>query len=164
MSEEMTTEQYQNRIAELEQQLEQAKKENNFEELKNKYEKIIEEKNQEIAKQKQELENKTSEIDDTVQDLNNEVEARLKESEAYKELQTKLAEMEKERAEATVDAYIQKGILLPKQRESAIKICLNDNETFLNLYRDAKPIVETEKKRKSIPTGTAERIANYFKN
>lgn len=164
MTEEMTTEQYQEKIAELEKQLEQAKKENNFDELKNKYEKIIEEKNNEIAKQKQELENKTSEIDDTVQDLNNEVEARLKESEAYKELQTKLAEMEKERAEATVDAYIQKGILLPKQRESAIKICLNDNETFLNLYRDAKPIVETEKKRKSIPTGTAERIANYFKN
>lgn len=164
MTEEMTTEQYQNRIAELEQQLETAKKDNNFEDIKNRYETIIEEKNNEIAKQKQELENKTSEIDDTVQDLNNEVEARLKESEAYKELQTKLAEMEKERAEATVDAYIQKGILLPKQRESAIKICLNDNETFLNLYRDAKPIVETEKKRKSIPTGTAERIANYFKN
>jgi hypothetical protein len=79
-------------------------------------------------------------------------------------MQTKLAEMEKERAEATVDAYIQKGIILPKQRESAVKICLNDNETFLNLYRDAKPIVETQNKRKSVPSGTAERIANYFKN
>ena len=164
MTEELTKEQYQEKIAELEQQLETAQKENNFDELKNKYEKIIEEKNQEIEKQKQELKNKTTKIDKTVQDLNDEVEARLKETEAYKEMQTKLAEMEKERAEATVDAYIQKGIILPKQRESAVKICLNDNETFLNLYRDAKPIVETEKRRKSIPVGTAERIANYLKN
>lgn len=156
-------EEYQKRIAELEQELETAKTDNNLDDIKTKYETIIEEKDTEILKQKKELEKKTSQIDDTVNDLNNEVEARLKESEAYKDLQTKLAEMEKERAEATVDAYIQKGILLPKQRESAIKICLNDNETFLDLYRDAKPIVETEQKRKSIPTGTAERIANYLK-
>ena len=161
--EELTKEQYQEKIAELEQQLETAQKENNFDEIKNRYETIIEEKNQEIEKQKQELKNKTTKIDKTVQDLNDEVEARLKESEACKELQTNLAEMERERAEATVDAYIQKGIILPKQRESAINICLKDNENFLNLYRDAKPIVETEKKRKSVPTGTAERIANYLK-
>lgn len=164
MSEELTKEQYQEKIAELEKQLETAQKENNFDELKNKYEKIIEEKNQEIKNQKEELKKKTTQIDETVEDLNNEVESRLKETEAYKEMQTKLAELEKERAEATVDAYIQKGIILPKQRESAINICLKDNENFLNLYRDAKPIVETEKKRKSVPTGTAERIANYLKN
>jgi hypothetical protein len=69
-----------------------------------------------------------------------------------------------ERAEATVDAYVQKGIILPAQREAAKKLCLTDNDTFLDLYRDAKPIVETDQKRKSVPTGTAERIANYFKN
>lgn len=164
MSEEITIEEYQKRIAELEQQLESAKKDNNSEDIKNRYETIIEEKNEEILKQKEELEKQSSTIDKTVNDLHNEVEARLKETEAYKDLQTKIAEMEKERAEATVDAYIQKGILLPKQRKSAIKICLNDNETFLDLYSDAKPIVETQTKRKSIPTGTAERIANYFKN
>lgn len=163
MTKEMTNEQYQEKIAELEAELETAKKDNNLDDIKKQYETIIEEKDQEIAKQKLELEKKSSQIDDTVQDLNNEVEARLKESEAYKNLQTKLAEMEKERAEATVDAYIQKGIILPKQRESAIKICLNDNETFLDLYRDAKPIVETENKRNSVPTGTAERITNYLK-
>lgn len=164
MSEEITKEEYEAKIADLEAQLETAQKESNFDELKTKYEKIIEEKNQEIQSQKEELEKQSNNLNETVNNLNNEVEARLKETEAYKELQTTVAQLEKERAEATVDAYIQKGILLPVQKESAVKLCLNDNETFLNLYRDAKPIVETQQKRKSIPTGTAERIANYFKN
>ena len=60
MTDEMTTEQYQEKIAELEKQLEQAKKENNFDELKNKYEKIIEEKNQEIKNRRTQKENNTN--------------------------------------------------------------------------------------------------------
>ena len=161
----MEPEEYEAKIAELEEKLQKAneqKNEDSFEELKTKYENIISEKDEKISELENTVKNSQKKIDDTVAGLNNEVKEKLEQTEAYKELQQKLAQLEKERAEATVDAYIQKGILLPKQKESAVKICLKDNEEFLNLYRDAKPIVETENKRKSIPTGTAERIANYL--
>lgn len=157
---------YKNKITELENQLEEATKNNDetFDEIKNKYEELIKEKDDKITELEQTVENNQNKIDETVTNLNNEVQAKLEQTEAYKELQATVAQLEKERAEATVDAYIQKGVLLPIQKESAVKLCLNDNETFLNLYRDAKPIVDTQKTRKSVPSGTAERIANYFKN
>ena len=152
-------------IASLQKELEEAKtQDTSFDEIKQKYEELIKEKDNKITELKQTVENNRTQIDETVTNLNNEVQAKLEQTEAYKELQATVAQLEKERAEATVDAYIQKGILLPTQKDSAVKLCLNDNETFLNLYRDAKPIVDTHKERKSIPTGTAERIANYFKN
>ena len=152
-------------IASLQKELEEAQtQDTSFDEINQKYEELIKEKDNKITELKQTVENNRTQIDETVTNLNNEVQAKLEQTEAYKELQATVAQLEKERAEATVDAYIQKGILLPTQKDSAVKLCLNDNETFLNLYRDAKPIVDTHKERKSIPTGTAERIANYFKN
>jgi predicted RNase H-like nuclease (RuvC/YqgF family) len=157
-------EEYQNRIRELEKQLEEATKDNSLDEIKQQYQKLIEDKDKEIKELQATVENNNEKIDQTVNDLNQEVKEKLEQTEAYKELQATVAQLEKERAEATVDAYIQKGILIPAQKDSAVKLCLNDNETFLNLYRDAKPIVDTTNTRKSIPTGTAERIANYFKN
>ena len=157
-------EKYQNRIRELEKQLEEATKDNSLDEIKQQYQKLIEDKDNEIKELQATVENNNEKIDQTVNDLNQEVKEKLEQTEAYKELQATVAQLEKERAEATVDAYIQKGILIPAQKDSAVKLCLNDNETFLNLYRDAKPIVDTTNTRKSIPTGTAERIANYFKN
>lgn len=162
MSEEI--EEYQNRIAELEKQLAEAQNDNSLDEIKQQYQKLIEEKDTEIQELKATVENNNEKIESTVNDLNQEVKEKLEQTEAYKELQATVAQLEKERAEATVDAYIQKGVLIPAQKPSAVKLCLNDNETFLNLYRDAKPIVDTTNTRKSIPTGTAERIANYFKN
>lgn len=162
MSEEI--EEYQNRIAELEKQLAEAQNDNSLDEIKQQYQKLIEEKDTEIQELKATVENNNEKIESTVNDLNQEVKEKLEQTEAYKELQATVAQLEKERAEATVDAYIQKGVLIPAQKDSAVKLCLNDNETFLNLYRDAKPIVDTTNTRKSIPTGTAERIANYFKN
>lgn len=157
-------EEYQNRIRELEKQLEEATKDNSLDEIKQQYQKLIEDKDKEIKELQATVENNNEKIDQTVNDLNQEVKEKLEQTEAYKELQATVAQLEKERAEATVDAYIQKGVLIPAQKDSAVKLCLNDNETFLNLYRDAKPIVDTTNTRKSIPTGTAERIANYFKN
>ena len=154
---------YKDKIAELEKQLEESKNQN-FDEIKQKYETIIKEKDTKITELEETVENNQNQINETVSNLNNEVQAKLEQTEAYKELQATVQQLEKERAEATVETYIQKGILLPTQKDSAVKLCLNDNETFLNLYRDAKPIVDTTKERKSIPTGTAERIANYLKN
>ena len=153
----------QNKIAELEKQLEESKNQN-FDDIKQKYETIIKEKDTKINELEETVENNQNQINETVSNLNNEVQAKLEQTEAYKELQATVQQLEKERAEATVETYIQKGVLLPTQKDSAVKLCLNDNETFLNLYRDAKPIVDTTKERKSIPTGTAERVANYLKN
>ena len=163
MTDETTKEEYENRISELEKQLETAKENQNLDDIKNKYQKIINEKDNQIKELTKTVETNQAQVDQTVTDLNNEVEERLKQTEAYKDLESKLHTMELERAEATVDSYIAKGILLPVQKESAVKLCLNDNDTFNNLYRDAKPIVTTHNERKSANNGTIERIANYLK-
>ena len=135
-----------------------------FNEIKERYETELSEKDKEIEELKKQLKTKEGEVDQTIQNLNQEVNEKLTVVDKLNNLQGTVDELLQERAEITVDTYIQKGIILPHQKEAAVKLCLNDNDTFLDLYRDAKPIVETEKKRKSIPTGTAERIANYFKN
>lgn len=163
-NEEPTKEEYEARIAELEKQLTEATKEDNsLDDIKAKYEKVIEDKDKEIKELTKTVETNKKKVDSTVDDLNKEVEERLKQSEAYKDLETKLHEMEVERAETVVDSYIAKGVLLPAQKESAVKLCLNDNDTFMNLYKDAQPIIDTRQERRSIATGTAERIANYLK-
>ena len=161
---ELTKEEYEARIAELEKQLTEAQNEDNgLDDIKAKYEKVIEDKDKEIKELTKTVETNKKKVDSTVDDLNKEVEERLKQSEAYKDLETKLHEMEVERAETVVDSYIAKGVLLPAQKESAVKLCLNDNDTFMNLYKDAQPIIDTRQERRSIATGTAERIANYLK-
>ena len=166
MTEEFNKEDYESKIAELEKKLEetQTQKGEGLEELKNKYEKIIEEKDTEIAELNKTVDETNKKVDTKVTELNDEVQARLEQSEAYKELLATVEKLEKDKAEATVDKFIQEGKILPAQRETALKLCISDNNTFLDLYRDAKPIVETDTHRRSIPTGTAERIANYFKN
>ena len=134
-----------------------------FQKIKENYESKLNEKDERIKELEKELVEKDEQNKNALNDLNNEVDERLKQSEEYKEILKKVEVLEKERAEATVDAYIQKGIILPTQRDTAVKLCLSDNDTFLDLYRDAKPIVQTEQKRVSVPVGTAERIVNYFK-
>jgi DNA repair exonuclease SbcCD ATPase subunit len=145
-------EDYKNRIAELEKQLEETKQDNDFTEIKQKYEEVIAEKDKEIQELNKTVDLTNKKVETTVNNLNDEVSQKLEQAEQLNQLQKNVDELLEEKAEITVDNYIQKGIILPKQRESAINICLKDNENFLNLYRDAKPIVETEKKRKSVPT------------
>ena len=157
-------EDYKKQITELKQQLKEAKENNNFDDLKNKYETIIEEKNKEINELNKTVDLTNKKVDEAVGNLNSEVQEKLKANEEYKKLLADVEELQKDKAEATVDAFIQQGKILPAQRETALKLCLNDNDTFLDLYRDAKPIVDTNPSRKSVPTGTAERITNYFKN
>ena len=135
-----------------------------FAQIKERYEKELSDKYKQIKELQDKLSKKDNEVNDTINDLNDEVNEKLKQAQKIQDLQATVKELVEERAEATVDAYIQKGIILPSQKEAAKKLCLTDNDTFLDLYRDAKPIVETQKKRQSVPTGTAERIANYFKN
>ena len=81
-----------------------------------------------------------------------------------KELQNTVNELVNDKAEATVDKFIQQGKILPAQRETALKLCLSDNDTFLDLYENAKPIVDVgEQKSKPVPTEFVGKMANYFK-
>lgn len=134
-----------------------------FQKIKDNYESKLSEKDEKIKELEAELEKKSKENSEALDDLNNEIDEKLKQSEEYKEILKKVEVLEKERAEATVDAYIQKGIILPTQRDTAVKLCLSDNDTFMALYENARPIVDTQQRRTSVPTGTAERIVKYFK-
>lgn len=164
MSEEPTVDQLQERIKELETELEQAQKDDDFTDLKQKYEKTIESKNKEINELTKTLKLKEEKVDETINNLNDEVSQKLEQSEKLRELQKNVDELLTEKAEVTVDTYIQKGVIPVAKRDIAIKLCLNDNDTFMELYRDAKPIVEVnEHKSKRINADTA-RLVDYFKN
>lgn len=154
------------KIALLEKELEEAKQNNEdstFDELKQKYESIIEEKNKEINELNKTVETTRKKVDSTVQNLNDEVTAKLQQSEELAELQRNVDELLHEKAEVTVDTYIQKGIIPKAKRDIAVKLCLNDNDTFLELYRDAQPIIELKPKSKKVNTDIG-RLVDYFKN
>lgn len=135
-----------------------------FEEIKKEYETVLKEKENEIEELKKQLKDKENEVDQTIEGLNDEVKEKLAQNEKLKEMQETINTLMLERAETTVDTYIQKGIILPAQKKSAVKLCLNDNETFLDLYKDAKPIVTIdEKKSKQPPSDLIGKMSNYFK-
>lgn len=135
-----------------------------FKKIKEQYETELSDKDKEIAELKEQLKKKESEVDDTISDLNDEVKDKLKQADEIKNLQETVDQLIDERAEATVDAYIQKGVILPSQKEAAKKLCLRDNDTFLDLYREAKPIVDLSgQKSKPVPTELVGQMTNYFK-
>lgn len=154
-----------NQIKELKEQLKQEKANNNFDELKNKYEKLIEDKNKEISELNATVEATKKKVDLAVNDLNDEVHAKLEANEKLAELNRTVEELVRDKAEATVDTFIQQGKILPAQRETALKLCLNDNDTFLDLYKDAQPIIDTGSKPKSKKVNPdMNRLVDYFKN
>lgn len=162
MSEEI--EEYKNRIAELEKQLEEAKADNSFDEIKQKYENLVEEKNKEILELNKTNELLQGKVDETINDLDEEVKTKLKQSEQLAELNKQVGELMHDKAEATVDTFIQQGKILPAQRETALKLAINDNDTFMDLYKDAKPIVDTTPQPRSRKVENLERLVDYFKN
>ena len=165
MTEEMTNEQYETRIKELENQLKEAEEARGFNEIKQKYEDLIKEKDKTIKELEKTVDETNKKVDTTIKDLNAEVDAKLKQSEEYKQLLQTVEELQKDKAEATVDAYIQKGIILPKQKDVAIKLCINDPDTFTELYHDAKPIINIDPKPTSHKvTADADKMIDYFKN
>ena len=135
-----------------------------FKEIKDKYETEIENKDKEIAELKEQLKKKDTEVNDTINDLNDEVKEKLAQAEKMKELQSTVDELVQDKAEATVDRFIQEGKILPAQRDTALKLCLSDNDTFLNLYKDAKPIIEIgTQESKPVPTELVGKMTGYFK-
>lgn len=137
------------KIAELQAEIEKLKKENNYENIKEKYQKEIDIKDNEILK----LKNKTDELeaknDEALDKLGKEVKERLEENEKFKKMESMVRELENERAEATIDTLVKKGIILGKQKDTAKKLFLQDPDLFDELYADAKPVIDTESKPKA---------------
>ena len=161
---EPTVDQLQSRIQELEKELETARNDDDFNELKKKYEETIESKNKEINELTKTLKLKEEKVDETINNLNDEVSEKLQQSEKLRELQKNVDELLKEKAEVTVDTYIQKGVIPDAKRDIALKLCLNDNDTFMELYRDAKPIVEINEQKSRRINADVSRLVDYFKN
>ena len=163
MTKEFSKEEYETRIAELETKLKE-KEDTSFTEIKEKYEKIIEDKNHEIEELNQTITETKEKTDNAVNDLNDEVQARLEANEKYKEILSTVKELQHDKAVATVDKFISEGKILPAQRDTALKLCLNDNDTFMELYRDAQPIIELKQKKSKKVNADLTRLVDYFKN
>ena len=91
------------------------------------------------------------------------MQARLQANEQYKEVLATVKELQHDKAVATVDKFISEGKILPAQKETALKLCLNDNDTFMELYRDAQPIIDLEKQKSKKVNADVSRIVDYFK-
>lgn len=152
-------------IVDLKKQLEEAQSDNSFKELKTKYEQVIQDKDKEIAELSKANDLIQEKVDLTVDNLNDEVQAKLEANEKLAELNRTVEELVRDKAEATVDTFIQQGKILPAQRDTALKLCLSDNDTFLQLYQDAKPIIDTTQtpKARKVNDGIVDGLKDYFK-
>lgn len=163
-NEDKTVEEYEKEIENLKNQLKEAEEAKGFEDIKKKYEDLIAEKDKTIQELEKTIDITNKKVDDTINDLNNEVDEKLKQSEEYKQLLQTVEELQKDKAEATVEAYIKKGIILPKQKDVAVKLCINDPDTFNDLYHDAKPIIQIDPKPHSQKVNVNEEaMVDYFK-
>ena len=72
-----------------------------------------------------------------------------------KEMEARIAELQKETATAKVDALIAAGKVLPAQKESAVELCAKDATQFEALYKDAPVLIDLET-RQSLLAGNSE--------
>ena len=146
-------------------ELKKEQENNNLDEIRAKYEKVIEDKNKEINELSKTNKAIQERMDNTVSNLNDEVKLKLEQSEQLIELNKQVEELLHDKAEATVDKYSTEGKILPAQKETALKLCLKDNDTFMDLYKDAKPIIDTSSKPQTKKVNTdLNRLVDYFKN
>lgn len=136
-------------IAELKAKIEELEKENSYDEIKEKYTKAMEVKDNEILELKNKNKELESKTDEALDKLGIEVKERLEQNEKFKKMQAMVNELENERADATIDTLIKKGVILGKQKESAKKLFMQDPDLFDELYADAKPVIDTESKPKA---------------
>lgn len=136
-------------IAELKAKIEELENENSYDEIKEKYTKAMEIKDNEILELKNKNKELESKTDEALDKLGIEVKERLEQNEKFKKMQDMVNELENERADATIDTLIKKGVILGKQKESAKKLFMQDPDLFDELYADAKPVIDTESKPKA---------------
>lgn len=151
-------------IAELKAKIEELENENTYQNIKEKYTKAIEIKDNEIL----ELKNKNKELEDetkgTLGELGIQIKERLEENEKFKKMEEMVKELENERAEATIDTLVKKGIILGKQKDTAKKLFLQDPDLFDELYADAKPVIDTESKPKARKINNVAKGLDYLIN
>lgn len=136
-------------IAELKAKIEELENENTYQNIKEKYTKAMEIKDNEIIELKNKNKELESKTDEALDKLGIEVKERLEQNEKFKKMQDMVNELENERADATIDTLIKKGVILGKQKESAKKLFMQDPDLFDELYADAKPVIDTESKPKA---------------
>ena len=69
------------------------------------------------------------------------------EDETVKEMEAKIAELQKETATAKVDSLIAAGKILPAQKESAVELCAKDAEHFEAYYKEAPVLIDLNTKK-----------------
>ena len=62
--------------------------------------------------------------------------------ETVKEMEARIASLQKETATAKVDSLIAAGKILPAQKESAVELCAKDAEMFETMYKDAPVLID----------------------
>ena len=144
-----------------------------FKEIKEEYEtklsdkeKELSDKDKEIEELKKQLEEKNGEVDDKIDDIQQQVNDKIETSEKYQELMATVAKLEKDKAEATVDRYIQEGKLLPSQKETALEFAVAHPDKFIDLYENAKPIIDIgNRESRPVPNELTDNVLNNsFKN
>lgn len=134
-----------------------------FKEIKEKYESELQTRDEKIKELEQKLKEKDLKVDDAIANLNNEVNEKLAQAEELKQLQANVEELLQDKAEAVVDKYINEGKIVPAQKEKALKLCLSDQDMFIDLYKDAPSIIDTNPKPRSNRVGNVDKLVEYFK-
>lgn len=160
----MSNEELLEELEALRKENEELKNINGLADLQDKYTKIIEKKDEEIAGLEQANQQIQDDFKEKEKELADSVGKELQTSEQYKELLSTVKELKTQQAISLVESYINKGVILPAQKETAVKLAIKDSETFNELYKDQPPIINTQKERKSIKTDdTLEKLKEYFK-
>lgn len=134
-----------------------------FKEIKEKYESELQTRDEKIKELEQKLKEKDEKVDDAIANLNNEVNEKLAQAEELKQLQANVEELLQDKAEAVVDKYINEGKIVPAQKEKALQLCLADQDMFIDLYKDAPSIIDTNPKPRSNRVGNVDKLVEYFK-
>lgn len=150
-------------LATVRKELDDAKANNDFTEIKEKYEQAIGEKNIEIQTLKDKLAETENKVNETIESLTDEAKEKLEVQEKLKEFSDYIAELEKDKAETLVDTFINQGKLLPAQKDKAFKMAMNDYDSFYDLYKDAKPVIELKTESKKINVNQ-DGLKDYFKD
>ena len=150
-------------LATVRKELEYAKQNNDFTEIKEKYEQAIGEKDIEIQGLKDKLEETENKVNETIESLTDEAKEKLEVQEKLKEFSDYIAELEKDKAETLVDTFINQGKLLPAQKDKAFKMAMNDYDSFYDLYKDAKPVIELKTESKKINVNQ-DGLKDYFRD
>ena len=115
-----------------------------FKELREQFEKTLAGKDEEIETLKQQIKDAQNEAKENIKDLTDEAKERLKLQKDVKQLNDYIAQLEHDKAIAQVDAHIKEGKLLPKQRDTAIRLATTDFNAYSELYANAEPVIQID--------------------